>query len=68
MNPKTTRNAASDDTPLVTVGQGDYERSVRPSDLVDPDDPPRPGEGGSLALVVPIFVFILGFVMGAILW
>lgn len=71
MNPKTTRNTASDDTPLVTVGQGDYERRVRPSDLAlpyDSDDPPRLGEGGSLALVVLIFVFILGFVMGAILW
>jgi len=64
----TTSSPEPDDTPLVTTGQGDYERRVRPSDLFDPDDPPHAGEGGSLALIVLIFVFILGFVMGAILW
>lgn len=31
-------------------------------------DPPLPNEGGSVAIVVVIFVFVLGFVLGAWLW
>jgi hypothetical protein len=41
---------------------------LRPNDLFDPDDPPRYGEGVSVALVMLIIIFLLGFVLGAILW
>lgn len=69
MNPKTLRETTREDAPLVTLGQGAYRRQVRPSDL-DPDPQYEPlwGEGSSVALVVLILVFVIGFVTGAILW
>jgi hypothetical protein len=51
--------------PLVRIGQGDYARDYYPHDF---DDPPNPNEGGSVALIVLIVVFLLGVLIGGVLW
>lgn len=48
----------SNNDPLVRIGQGPYARDYHAGDF----------EGGSVAIVILIFVFVLGFVLGAWLW
>lgn len=65
MNPRTHRNL--DDAPLVTLGQGDYQRYLRPSDLEprqNSGELPRAGEDRAQMM----FVFVLGLLMGGMLW
>lgn len=52
--------------PLVRVGQGEYARDLYPRDL---DDPPRPSEGACVGvLLIALFYFVLGLLIGAWLW
>jgi hypothetical protein len=45
-------------------GQADQASEVYPLDL---EDPPHPNEGGSVALLILIFVFLLGMLIGGCL-
>jgi ABC-type dipeptide/oligopeptide/nickel transport system permease component len=60
------RRIVSDDAPLVTLGQGDYVRHVRPSDLIDVRRR-RLDMTTVLVLMALIVVFVLGVLMGAML-
>lgn len=53
-------NNDHDNDPLVRLGQGDTQRDLYPWDF---DDPPNRNEGGSVALIVLIFVFLLGMLI-----
>ena len=65
MNP-TNKPHNHDNRPLVTIGQGEYARHLRPSDF---DDPPKFNEGASVGLlIIAFFYFVLGFLLGAWLW
>src|SRR5690606_14191403 len=54
-------NERNSEAPPARGGPCDRERSRDPLDF---DDPPKPNEGGSVALLVLIFVFILGMANG----
>ena len=61
MNPNDKNN-----DPLVRIGQGDYARDLYPHDF---DDPPKPNEGACVGLlIIALFYFVLGFLLGAWLW
>ncbi len=50
-------------TPPVRIGQGEYARELLPG-----DDPPKAAEGGIVGvLIIALFYFILGFILGACL-
>lgn len=52
--------------PLVRLGQGDYARDLMPADF---EDPPRLDEGACVGLlIIALFYFVLGFLLGAWLW
>jgi hypothetical protein len=49
-----------DDAPLVHLGQGDYQRELSDADLCWPDL--------GCGCLLPIYVFVLGMLLGGLLW